>query len=228
MGDQAREGRTVLLVSHNMGSINQLCEQCLWLHDGRLRQQGDTAAVVESYLEYCGYTGVNSVNSFAEDANKPSQLRTARTVNEAGVPTQNFSCDEPVIIELVYQVHYQLRGLYAYLQVTKTDGTPVMASYSYDLPPNPLANLPVGTNIIRLRLPPRTLSRGHYTIQFSTASPSWAHWTVEGHEALLPFFLDDLIIPKDGRAGYFSTLLKWEVEPVLSGKSTWDSKGKAR
>ena len=215
MGDQARQGRTVLLVSHNMGSISQLCEQCLWLHRGKVKMQGHTAGVVDSYLAHCGYAGAECVNSFPENLSKPSQLRAARTVNAAGVATQNFSCDEPVMVELVYQVRSQLKGLYAYFQVTKSDGTPVMASYSYDLIPNPLDNLPVGTHLIRMRLPARTLAQGHYTVQFSAASPSWASWTVDGHEAILPFSLEDLIIRKDStRAGFFSTLLKWDVEGI--------------
>jgi lipopolysaccharide transport system ATP-binding protein len=37
MEDVAKEGRTVLFVSHNMGAITRLCERSLWLDEGRTR-----------------------------------------------------------------------------------------------------------------------------------------------------------------------------------------------
>src|SRR5437870_5634541 len=41
MGDVPKEGRTVLLISHNMGAITRLCNRALWLEGGRLHAFGD-------------------------------------------------------------------------------------------------------------------------------------------------------------------------------------------
>ena len=38
--DVARAGRTVLLVSHNLGIVTQLCRRALWLNEGRLEADG--------------------------------------------------------------------------------------------------------------------------------------------------------------------------------------------
>ena len=46
------EDRTILLVSHALGSIEQLCDQAIWLHKGELRMQDDPARVVEAYTEF--------------------------------------------------------------------------------------------------------------------------------------------------------------------------------
>jgi lipopolysaccharide transport system ATP-binding protein len=46
-----QEGRTVLFVSHNMSSIQSLCQRALWFHGGRLMNQGNTHAVVQEYLQ---------------------------------------------------------------------------------------------------------------------------------------------------------------------------------
>jgi lipopolysaccharide transport system ATP-binding protein len=46
----AKGGRTVLFVSHNMPAVSSLCDRVVWLDDGRLREQGPTAAVISSYL----------------------------------------------------------------------------------------------------------------------------------------------------------------------------------
>jgi lipopolysaccharide transport system ATP-binding protein len=45
-----REGRTVLVVSHNMGVVTSLCTNALWLDQGSIRGQGTPEAVVEQYL----------------------------------------------------------------------------------------------------------------------------------------------------------------------------------
>lgn len=51
MSDVSQHGRTVLLVSHNMGAITKLCTRCLLLQKGRLVEAGDARAVVGRYLE---------------------------------------------------------------------------------------------------------------------------------------------------------------------------------
>jgi ABC-type polysaccharide/polyol phosphate transport system ATPase subunit len=43
-------GTTILFVSHEAGDVKALCERCLWLHRGALRQVGATDEVVAKYL----------------------------------------------------------------------------------------------------------------------------------------------------------------------------------
>jgi len=45
-----REGRTVLLVSHNMNTIESLCDQAILLSKGKIVFNGDTHEVVSQYL----------------------------------------------------------------------------------------------------------------------------------------------------------------------------------
>jgi lipopolysaccharide transport system ATP-binding protein len=50
MGQVASGGRTVLFVSHNMGTVAQLCSRALLLESGRLKQVGEPHLVIEQYL----------------------------------------------------------------------------------------------------------------------------------------------------------------------------------
>lgn len=51
MQDVSRgEGRTVLFVSHNMGSIKALCNNCILLEKGRISYMGTTDETVKQYL----------------------------------------------------------------------------------------------------------------------------------------------------------------------------------
>ena len=49
MGDVARRGRTVVLVSHNMGAINALCSRCVILDKGVIEFDGSTAEATARY-----------------------------------------------------------------------------------------------------------------------------------------------------------------------------------
>ncbi|MBV8090330.1 MAG: ABC transporter ATP-binding protein [Alphaproteobacteria bacterium] len=48
------EGRTVLLVSHNMVVMDQLCQTCIWLDQGSVRLSGRTSEVIRAYLSHGG------------------------------------------------------------------------------------------------------------------------------------------------------------------------------
>ena len=64
MQDVAGHGRTVIFVSHQMGTIQQLCTRCISLNRGRVVDSGPTSEVVSAYLNsYEEETGV----AFTED-----------------------------------------------------------------------------------------------------------------------------------------------------------------
>jgi ABC-type polysaccharide/polyol phosphate transport system ATPase subunit len=54
MRELCGEDRTVLVVSHALGTIKELCDQVVWMHKGRLRMAGDPVEVVEAYQEFMG------------------------------------------------------------------------------------------------------------------------------------------------------------------------------
>jgi lipopolysaccharide transport system ATP-binding protein len=49
MGDVARTGRTVVLVSHQLNQIRRLCQRAVWIDDGQTRRTGPTHEVVSAY-----------------------------------------------------------------------------------------------------------------------------------------------------------------------------------
>lgn len=44
--------RTVVIVSHDMKAIRDLCDKVLWIHEGRLMDYGKTETVLEKYEEF--------------------------------------------------------------------------------------------------------------------------------------------------------------------------------
>ena len=46
------ENRTVIIVSHSMDTIKELCSKALWIHNGEVKMYGESREVVEKYLEF--------------------------------------------------------------------------------------------------------------------------------------------------------------------------------
>ena len=54
MRELIQEDRTILLVSHALGSIEELCDAAIWIDKGRLRMWDTPDTVVEAYTEFLG------------------------------------------------------------------------------------------------------------------------------------------------------------------------------
>jgi lipopolysaccharide transport system ATP-binding protein len=211
MGSVAREGRTVLVVSHNMGIVNQLCHRAIWLDAGRTRDSGETGPVVRAYLHESD-AGVRGSVTFPEAAGKDSQVVAARLLNEKGEPTGRFTCDEAVVIEIDYLVRRPLNALWGLLEIDGADGTPVLVSYSYDVVPDPLDKLGIGLHTLRIPLPARSLAPGDYRVTFSTGRGMKGSVMIDTPGVICSFALDDTSsIRGNRRLGYFSTLLDWQA-----------------
>lgn len=46
------ENRTVVIVSHSLGTLRDLCDEILWLHDGKIRKIGNPKEVISEYEEF--------------------------------------------------------------------------------------------------------------------------------------------------------------------------------
>ena len=54
MRELKNQGKTIVIVSHDMKMVKEFCDKAVWLKDGQIEMQGDTSKVVKKYLEICG------------------------------------------------------------------------------------------------------------------------------------------------------------------------------
>ncbi len=52
MRQLCRQARTIVLVSHSMASIRELCDEAIWMHQGRLRMWDEPDAVIGAYTQF--------------------------------------------------------------------------------------------------------------------------------------------------------------------------------
>ena len=48
----SEKARTVVIVSHNSGTIRSTCERVIWLHDGDIKMMGETGLVMDLYDDF--------------------------------------------------------------------------------------------------------------------------------------------------------------------------------
>ncbi len=52
MRELVQEARTIVIVSHALGLMQELCNSAAWLHKGELLQTGEPQDVVEAYMRF--------------------------------------------------------------------------------------------------------------------------------------------------------------------------------
>jgi len=210
MDDVAHAGRTVIFVSHNMGMMGKLCTSGVWLHQGGVKKIGTIQETVDAYLAETFVNKLGPVFEAKIDLGKASQLIRLQLSNEQGNISENYSCDQDIVILLTYEVRRMLRGLYGYLQIMTGDQTVALVSDSFDSGSNPFEMLEPGTHQISIILPARTLAPGGYYIYLNFTSPEMPGDNVDSPGSVCHFHLNDTISKRGNkRGGFFSTLLDW-------------------
>ena len=44
--------RTVVIVSHDIGTMKELCDKVLWLHDGEVKDIGEPGVILDEYARF--------------------------------------------------------------------------------------------------------------------------------------------------------------------------------
>lgn len=112
MGDVAKEGRTVLFVSHNMETIQQLCSRCFLLDQGYLVMSGKSADVISTYLNKNikdlkhQYRRLASVKT-----NEKAFLLEADILNADGLTCDSLRFGEPFTVRMLWCQNQKIVGI---------------------------------------------------------------------------------------------------------------------
>jgi lipopolysaccharide transport system ATP-binding protein len=127
MGAVARGGRTVLFVSHNLGAVRDLCTRAIWLHDGRVRADGDVEDVLRLYMDEVADTGFSCVNPEYEFCIESVRLR-----DDLGRPIRRVCPGESLSVEIAFDARKPLVRPYVVLLVESMQGKCFTANMMLD------------------------------------------------------------------------------------------------
>lgn len=127
MGDVAdKEGRTVLYVSHNMSTIQQLCSRCIVLDKGRVIYDGNVEEAIRIYMGTVKESPVKvdlaQVKRAEEHAGRVAFMKELELLHKKD---SILEMHEKVNFRLKYETEQEDLNMYIRIVLRYADGTPV-------------------------------------------------------------------------------------------------------
>jgi lipopolysaccharide transport system ATP-binding protein len=174
MREVATQGRTVLLVSHNMSSVRELCDRAILLDEGLLVAEGPPAEVISRHLSAGGReVGAQSwENPERAPGDEYVRLMAVRLETAAGeAPPGHFMCTDAIDVEVVYRVLRKSFVVSEFAVVNEEGRTLFLAGEFQDDFWQGCAKDP-GEYGVKTRIPANFLNEGHYSIDLELISYS--------------------------------------------------------
>lgn len=99
MDEVSKTGRTVLFVSHQMGTIAQLCQRAILLQKGAVVMSDETSAVIDFYVNQ----NKSKASLYTTDESQTHQemyIETAEILNDESVEQNSFRHDESIHVNV--------------------------------------------------------------------------------------------------------------------------------
>jgi ABC-type polysaccharide/polyol phosphate transport system ATPase subunit len=168
MGEVASGGRTVLFVSHNIGSLQAICESGILLNAGRLTSRGPIGDVAREYRTSASEKSNLSTRAF------DGPLRSIRlgSIQLNGTPTNSY-CSVRPSMALKFSIHGQADlaiASFQFLFSIYADGVRLVTIH--DGP----RLLDAGEFVMEIDIPSKLLRPGIYSIAFGARDTFTGEW----------------------------------------------------
>ena len=204
MESSAKEGRTVLFVSHNLAAVKALCSRCILLDKGRIVEVGSPNEVVSHYLSESGQEAFPKT----VEANMGNDLLKINAVSLITTePTARIGLSQPIIIEIAYEVIRYSQIKLNIVLFDQGENCLFGSMSNHDRP------LPVGKYISTCIIPSNWLNEGRFRISVAGFGAQWTE-PFRIHKALVFQTYDDGFTKDYFReySGPFRPQLKWNTE----------------
>jgi lipopolysaccharide transport system ATP-binding protein len=168
MQDVGQLGRTVILVSHNMGAITRLCARAILLSEGTLKADGEASSVTNLYMD--DGTGTTGERRWDDPAKAPqsnhARLVSACVRDELGNISDSFDIRRPITFEMEYDITQAGKRLMPYITLNNQDG--LVLFQSSDMSPDFIYQQDInftGRRVTRCVIPGNFLTEGAFTVK---------------------------------------------------------------
>ncbi len=164
MGEVSKEGRTILFVSHNLGSMRRLCSRGILLQNGEMAYVGNIDTALEKYLNSGGGADEGEGNNKVvfELKDQAAQLLEISIDNTEGEGKSTYYYSEKIYLTIKYLVRQDTRNIGIRISLAR-NGEILFLSQDTDTHEDHLGKKPAGEYTVRVALP-EFLKSGLYTI----------------------------------------------------------------
>ncbi len=104
-------GTTIVIVSHSLGQIEEICDRTIWIDKGKIRKEGNPREVHLAYEEFMSHhtLSVSKVEQAdvsqnqSEDSEKAIVIKDVRLKDLNGTVKNSFITGESVVVECDYE-----------------------------------------------------------------------------------------------------------------------------
>lgn len=159
MEERAKQGITILFVSHDLEAVNRLCNRCVYLDNGEIREIGNTPIIVNRYLEDQIIIQTNNLFIIRE-ISKPVFISKVTLVNQH----YEYFTSENIPVQLTLRIREKLSvPVQIWMEIVDVSGKIIIYS-GIDITKKVVQS--TGTMEINLELPANTLLPGNYGMIF--------------------------------------------------------------
>lgn len=119
--ERRRAGRTVVLVTHDMITVRDLCDRAMLLHDGKLAYIGDPDEASIRYLRLNFEGSADEGVSTVPDLN--GRVIRARLEDAGGQQVDNVEEGTPIVLDILIEARRELVEPSFWVNVLSVDGT---------------------------------------------------------------------------------------------------------
>ncbi|AWH72888.1 ABC transporter ATP-binding protein [Dokdonia sp. Dokd-P16] len=157
-------GRTVLFVSHNMASINDLCTRCIVLENGSVKFDGNTALAIDQYLSINNESEQNSIYINPQPNTEADILKVSVLKNDK--PNCNFGFDDEINVKIEFSITENLKKSFIGIRVVNFKNVNIFSSEKS------LSEFEKGTHSLTVKIPSEFLVPNFYYINIGYHVPN--------------------------------------------------------
>ena len=178
-------GTTIVIVSHSMSQIEQICDRSIWIHEGLIKEDGLPREVDPLYMEYMSRKNndsyeteedeavPNNIKARAGDPNRwgsgEAVMTSIAAYNHKGAVRKTFKCNDECRIDIGYSAARELNDVVIGVAIYKSDHTYIYGTNSMidTAEPTTLS----GEGMISLLIEKLPLNEGAYSFDFAFHKP---------------------------------------------------------
>ena len=177
------DGRTIVLVTHDMMSVKNMCDRAIWLKGGVVTGEGDPSELVESYTEMMLGDNNRTGEGGTRRGSGEIQITSIEMfVNGGKKPVKRFRTGDSVVLRMAYRAEKAIPEPVIAIAIESLGGATVTAPCTRDagLVPRALS----GEGIIDVSLENVALLPGTYDIHSTVTDFNRSHVYDNIHLAL--------------------------------------------
>lgn len=116
MKEMIQGGTTVLFVSHDINAIRRFCTRCIWINDGKLKEDGSVNTVSDHYIDFLKMLDAgmerkqetsksDTLDGFVPKQGIVAEIVEFNVLNTKNENVDNVYYDENIKIQIVYDVY---------------------------------------------------------------------------------------------------------------------------